>query len=149
MKKKNACNNGFTLGELVIVFGIVMLMLVCLRPVVKEIYEKADKLHCAGDLRELGRGMYMYASEHYGNFPETIKALYDEKYLANEGFTDCLGGEHKGTPEDPDYKYTPGLSVKDKSKLLLVADKQGNHPGGKNVLTVDGTVSWQEDPGSK
>jgi len=145
---RTRANRGFTLGELVMVLVLVMLILLILRPCVKQIYERSDRLQCSGNIQQLARGMYIYAKEHTGEFPGTIKELYDGEYLADESFTDCPASAHKGTPQDPDYSYAPGLSVKSRSSEPLITDKKGNHSEGDNYLTVDGDVFWDKTPGA-
>lgn len=135
----------FTIGELVVVFGIVFLVVLLLYPFVRRIHGRADKVVCANNLRRIGKAMYVYAKEHQGKFPEDLKTLYDEQYLADIRYADCPATRCRGTLEDPDYVYVSGLSVKDPSKHDLVRDKSGNHPtDGKNVLCVNGIVMWKE-----
>ena len=144
MRKGKANNRGFTIGELLIVLGIVLAVVFLLQPFVQQTTEKVDRAGCISNLRELGRAMFIYAREHHKQFPLTIKTLYEEEYLADAGILDCPATKKIGTLDDPEYIYTPGLSVTDPSEMELIKDFEGNHSGGHSVLTVDGTVFWQE-----
>ncbi len=150
MKKRIPGNGGFTIGELIVVFLIVSLTIFLAFPFIGRIHARWEKGACAGNMREIGMALYVYARENRGKFPPSLKTLYDEQYLADARFMDCPGTKHAGTPEDPDYIYTAGLSVKDPSREVLVRDKGENHTGGgENLLYVNGDVLWKEKSGKK
>jgi len=144
-KKRATGEKGFTLGELLVVFALVMGVILLLHPIARKIHERSDRVICANNIREIGKASYIYAKEHARKFPDTLKTLYDEKYLADAGLADCPATRHKGTPDDPDYVFSDGLSVTDPSEKILVQDKTGNHQGGRNVLFVNGVVSWEKE----
>ena len=137
---------GFTLGELLLVFLIAVIIGAIMLPFIRYSQGRMDKIVCANNLREVGLAMYIYAREHEGRFPQTLQALYDEHYLADKKLMDCPGSVSVGTPEEPDYVYTTGLTVRDPSLEVLVRDKEKNHrEGGRNVLYVNGEVTWREE----
>jgi len=145
MKKQRLGNKGFTLGELIVVFAIVLIVGVLMWPFIHKSCERTDNIICTNNLRKLGWALYVYAREHEGKFPAAIKTLYDEHYLADVRVADCPATRGMGTPEEPDYIYTAGLSVRAPSLGTLVRDKSINHPGGgKNVLYVNGVVGRKE-----
>ncbi|MBU0570572.1 MAG: type II secretion system GspH family protein [Candidatus Omnitrophica bacterium] len=145
MRKKEANNRGFTIGELLTVLGIVLTVVFLLQPFVRQTTEKVDRAGCISNLRGIGRAMFIYAREHRKQFPLTIKTLYEEEYLADAGILDCPATKKTGTLDDPEYIYTPGLSATDPSDTELIKDFEGNHSGVCGILTVDGTVFWQEN----
>jgi hypothetical protein len=136
---------GFTIGELAMVFVIVIAMVFLSLPFLRQVIARRDKVMCTNNLRELGLALYIYAREHSGKFPPTIKTLYDEKYLSDKRLVDCPSTGKVGTLEDFDYIYAAGLSIKKPSQELLLRDKAKNHPGGgRNVLYLNGQVAWEE-----
>ena len=147
MKGKIRDNRGFTIKELLLVFIIVLALIFFLQPLALEIGEEANEIICANNLREIGKALYIYAREHNGDFPFSLKALYDEEYLADKRIMDCPASkEETGTPDNPDYNYVSGLSVRGPSNAILVQDKGGNHAtSGMNVLYLDGQVKWEEE----
>jgi len=146
MGKTGKNNKGFTLGELVLVFGILMAVGAALAPLVRYNQIRLSRINCSNNLREIGLAMYIYARENGGNFPQSLSTLYEEQYLADRGIMDCPASKRVGTPEQPDYEYKPGLSVRSPSQDVLVGDDGGNHSGaGRNVLLVDGEVLWVRD----
>jgi prepilin-type processing-associated H-X9-DG protein len=36
----------------------------------------------------------------------------------------------------------PGASTESLPQTVVAYDRRGNHPGGRNVLTADGKVTW-------
>jgi prepilin-type N-terminal cleavage/methylation domain-containing protein len=134
---------GFTLGEVMVVLAIVLIVGALMWPFIRHSNERLGNIACANNLRKIGRALYIYAREHEGRFPPTMRALYDEQYLADTRLMDCPASKTIGTVESPDYIYTAGLSVRSPSQDPLVTDKAANHPGGgKNFLFVNGAVDW-------
>ncbi|MBU1084505.1 MAG: type II secretion system protein [Candidatus Omnitrophota bacterium] len=146
MGLKNWASKGFTISELLVVMIIVFAAGLVLLPAVKYSSSRMDKTICTNNLREMGLALYIYAEEHGGEFPPSIKALYEQGYLSDERITDCPANKDKGTPEQPDYIYTAGLSAKSSSNGVLLKDRAKNHSSEwKNVMRVDGTISAGEE----
>ena len=138
-------NRGFTLSEILLVFVIALLIGLSMLPFIRHTRKKLVRTECANNLSEIGLGLYIYAREHDGKFPPTLKTLYEEQYLSDMTLLDCPASKNIGTFDSPDYLYTTGLSVKDPSLDSLVEDKEGNHSGhGGSVMRVNGTVVWQK-----
>ncbi|MDP8258408.1 MAG: prepilin-type N-terminal cleavage/methylation domain-containing protein [Candidatus Aadella gelida] len=116
-------NKGFTISELIVVLVIVLIAGILLFPLIRYSGERMERTVCTNNMREVGLALYIYAAEHEGNFPPSLKALYDEKYLAKEDLVDCPASKDKGTPENPDYIYTAGLSVRSPSNSVLVGEE--------------------------
>lgn len=136
---------GFTLSELVVVFTIVLIAGALMVPIIRYSRQRMGRIMCANRLQEQALALYIYAKEHGGKFPPSLKALYDDQYLADKRLMDCPASKNTGTPDSPGYIYTAGLKVKDPSKSVLVQDKSENHSdNGKNVLYVNGDVLWKE-----
>ncbi|MGB2661637.1 MAG: type II secretion system protein [Candidatus Omnitrophota bacterium] len=146
MRKAAIKSKGFTIGEVLIVFVVVSAMILVSMPFLKQVIIRRDKVICAGNLRELGLALYIYAREHEGRFPGKVKTLYDEGYLSDEKLLDCPSTRETGSLESPDYIYAAGLTIKSPSQEALVWDKAKNHEGkGRNVLYLNGVVAWEEE----
>lgn len=144
MKRARRPDGGFTISELLLVLVIVLIVGAMMTPFIRYSRIKREKIECANNLREIGLAMYIYAREHDGEFPPAVKTLYEERYLADSEIMDCRASKKTGTPDAPDYLYTGGLSVRSPALDYLVRDKADNHPGGKNVLFVNGSVEWKD-----
>ncbi|MFH1305455.1 MAG: type II secretion system protein [Candidatus Omnitrophota bacterium] len=137
--------NGFTISELLLVFGIVIVIGALMLPLVRYSYGRTERTACTNNLRQVGLALYIYAVEHEGNFPPSLKTLYDEQYIGDRRLMDCPANKALGTPEAPDYVYVSGETVRADSMNTLMRDKKDNHPGGgENVLCVNGVVAWRK-----
>lgn len=118
-------------------------------------------LACQGNLRAIHSALYLYAAAHEGEFPsgdaapaqllmrllkppnapiknpQTLicpgrqRGVY--KYMYNDRMTEAFVG----------YEYVTGLGAADSGDLIIAFDDSPeNHGGGRNVLFLDGDVTW-------
>ena len=64
---------GFTLVELLVVIAIIGLLAALLTPVVVNVRQKAGKVTCLNNLRQIGVGIGLYQSDHQGAFPAAVE----------------------------------------------------------------------------
>jgi competence protein ComGC len=145
VKRTRLNNSGFTVKELMFVLIIVSITVYILSPTIAKIAREKDRVECANNIRELGRALYIYAAEHDGQFPESIKELYEEEYISDERYTDCPSTRAIGSPENLEYDYLSGVTVKDPSLAPLLKDKNTNHPRGRNILQINGILLWDDN----
>jgi type II secretory pathway pseudopilin PulG len=64
--------SAFTLVELLVVIGIIMMLLAILLSVIRRVQEAANSAKCLSNLRQIGQGIHAYAIDHRGYlFPES------------------------------------------------------------------------------
>jgi type II secretory pathway pseudopilin PulG len=84
---KNICNSfrsEFTLIELLVVISIVMILMALLLPGLTSAKESAKQMTCLNNLRQLGTGMSLYATDNDSYLPEypssdTVRDCWDTR----------------------------------------------------------------------
>jgi prepilin-type N-terminal cleavage/methylation domain-containing protein/prepilin-type processing-associated H-X9-DG protein len=69
MHRRVSRSSGFTLIELLVVIAIIAILAAILFPVFAQAREKARQTGCINNLKQIGAGISMYASDHDGTYP--------------------------------------------------------------------------------
>ena len=137
----------------IVLVGICGFLLVgMLTPVINTATPKARRINCAGNLKQIGLALIIYAGDDVeeGYFPdgETFAKLNEQKYLVDGKVYGCSqrhkdGHEPRISAGDSDYVYLgEGLRDDDpRGKTLIIAhERLGNHQAWVNCLYADGHV---------
>ncbi len=104
--------------------------------------ELSKRTVCLANLRGIGQGMHIYASDHDDKFPPNFKALIDAQDATAKQFV-CPSTALE--PGDPDacYEYIAGQGTNSNPRNVLVYEKDGHHGDeGASVLYVDGRAEF-------
>jgi prepilin-type N-terminal cleavage/methylation domain-containing protein len=97
---------GFTLVELLVVIGIIALLISILLPALNAAKERANRVKCASNLRQVGQGLMLYANDNKGAYPRTIYKIG----TAPKSFTHPEAVDpYSGTPRPDDNDITAAL----------------------------------------
>src|SRR5688572_31610046 len=91
-RTRDSRNGGFTLVELLVVIGIIALLISILLPALNAAKERANRVKCASNLRQVGQGLMLYANDNKGAYPRTIYKIGSPPTLTSFKMPDINDG---------------------------------------------------------
>ena len=140
------------IGSFASLFVLALILLLTGINIFPSVFRYSSKAHhlgvaCAGNLKNIGLGLRMYAGDHDEIYPG--KLVDAGRYLAYQPavFICPSSGTSTGSfgtvDEWTDYVYVKGLAESAPPNTVLMYCSAENHGGeGGNVLFTDGHVEW-------
>lgn len=124
-------HRGFTLIELLVVIAMIAILTATTMPMVPALNDQARIGTCESHLQQLGVAIRLYAEDHH-RMPASLRALYDGRYVEQEGVLRCEKTGHE-------YVYHPAPLSADRNRVILSCVEPGA-PSGRRPHR-HGTVS--------
>ena len=159
---------GFSLIELLVVIGIIMVLMGLLLPAVQMVRVSRDRSKCASNLHQLGVGISNYKDNHQGLYPTaaelptlqptlpSVRQVVADYTENNEGVWRCPADQQYFPQEGLSYEYPAAVSGKTLEQLELATGRGSSqiwllydfsyfhgpqfYPRSRNFLYCDGHV---------
>ncbi|MFM2170970.1 MAG: hypothetical protein RI957_1199 [Verrucomicrobiota bacterium] len=157
------CRHGFTLVEILVVVGIIVALAALIVPLSRSFIAKSRQASCLGNLRQIGIGIESYLQDHNDTMPNLEAGRQSRsddlpvmdntlnEYLSSEDVFHCPEDKVHFKASGSSYLWNSTQSSRNKNRLVffnvsgdssripLVTDKEGWHPGetSVNILYAD------------
>ncbi len=127
-------------------------------PAMNQGRERANRVKCASNMRQMGQGVLLYANDHKGKYPEMLGDLVEadlnwQVFVCPDVNTQPPPPDVQRDPkkraawinQNASYVYLGGnMNGNLPADRILMYEKENHGPQGLNVLFNDGHVEWMD-----
>jgi prepilin-type N-terminal cleavage/methylation domain-containing protein/prepilin-type processing-associated H-X9-DG protein len=113
--QRNGSQSGFTLIELLVVIAIIAILAAMLLPALASAKAKALRIQCVSQMKQLGLGFNMWASDHESALPPAAYSTGD--YMYTLSWDDYINRYIGGTDSDADLQL--GITALNSAPAIL------------------------------
>ncbi len=127
-------------GRTLLYFFFAFLWLLFAIPLTGRAHERAKRISCTSNLKQIYMGLEQYAGDYEGFLPPDLETLQKSGYLTDQEIYHCPS-RLRPNAEFSDYLYFGKDRTLKGPSFLLVRDRDKNHPGVYwNNLFSDGQI---------
>ena len=106
-------------------------------PPLVQLRAHARRMACGTNMSGIGKALLIYSNDYDDTLPPDLETLIHKAEMPARGLI-C-----PATGSKDSYIYRgASTTTSDVPWLIMVYEKQGHHPGGRNVLFLDSHVEW-------
>jgi prepilin-type processing-associated H-X9-DG protein len=131
-----------------------------LLPSLNRARDTSNRVKCAGNERQIGQAILLYANEHKGRYPQDLGTLVKSEPIDLDAFICPASGDSvpqniRTAPKDAQATWVndnsnfvyigQGLNFNAPADAVVLYERADNHDQeGMNMLYADGHVEWNE-----
>ncbi len=150
-RSSSPSQQGFTLIEMLIVIGIILLLAALTVPLISLIKSQARDALCRNNLQQLGIGITGYQQQYNNQFPETLRLMFDVGGPLESESPKVLLCPHdakKGSDPDMGRPSSWGAISElyvDKCSYVFEAANVEMGTNARSYYMIDKTTTWGDD----